>query len=854
MPFASSIISFSVKLLEKIGIGLITDKIKKTYPLFHLKLNKRKKYLVELESTIKKMPFLYDDDNADVIKDFVDIRIQNVNVENLQIIGTTSITNHSINTSLHKLKEETKVLIIGNAGIGKTTLLRHTALNLINNKATPYFNIGNQEPFLPVFISLKAIRNTKKSPILNYILTNYPLFNGPKGVKRFLAYASKRKIFLFLDGYDEIGFVTKENYIQSELAFLLSNGVWSETAANLLENDYKELYGKIKNCRVWLSTREEFYRINPLIEDIELRRKYFNSLLNNSFTALKITGLGENRLKFVKRIFDNYKEKDNIFKDLLDEEQFIEDIDTSNDETLISLSRTPLFLTIMSYLYVNNIDGTKKIVVDWLTNFEQLVKECINVMLVDLDKYKVRNLTSAQREAFKRRRNSYEIEKKEFLNYFSLCLLIDNLNVFDEDYIKNKSVDFFNKKTDQANSIKILNEYENPNSNNPNFYTQLLVSGLFTVVGVEKGVYLYDFPHRRFKEVLALESISDSENYLMFTGSITSKHLSEFVLLVLNSAHPKAENIIYLLFQHLRSEENEYINRLLNSYLENLVSIPQIAAKELELFILESVEDSKSAIFISKVIFEKIQLSPSVAYRVLELSKRNTDLISYRMCLEIVREIDMNYFKSFLLQQIKEVIKTDFSELRSQIILSLSLDEVLSGNVEFINVFNELSYYNKYFFDQFTSIGLTVKKDIEKNADLRVNLLLHILITIRLSTRHFSEDFVKSSLQYLNLVDKILLFAYMGLVNPTKYKSFKTVSKYYNYFELINLLLSSETYELFKVSSSLENIVRSDEKVYNDRFLVEQLKDFKKVEYNLLVQKIQKIQNGDYNHLKIIIG
>src|SRR5690606_37402671 len=115
------------------------------------------------------------------------------------------------------------VIILGNAGIGKTTFTRNIILKIINKK----FKILNYEAdelknVIPIYVPLKIINNSIKNPILNYILNNNTYYKGNElKLERDLR---NRKIFLFLDGYDEVSTVANRNYLREELILIFGSG------------------------------------------------------------------------------------------------------------------------------------------------------------------------------------------------------------------------------------------------------------------------------------------------------------------------------------------------------------------------------------------------------------------------------------------------------------------------------------------------------------------------------------------------------------------------------------------------------------------------------------------------------
>ena len=122
-----------------------------------------------------------------------------------------------------RIKDTRRALILGSAGIGKTTFLRRTALNIVAGKGrSAQFLEG--EYLIPFYVPLKALDLGERSPILRYLRSNYPLLSGRSGLRRLTRLAREKKILLLLDGYDEIPFPMMdgdEHPIRAELNLLM---------------------------------------------------------------------------------------------------------------------------------------------------------------------------------------------------------------------------------------------------------------------------------------------------------------------------------------------------------------------------------------------------------------------------------------------------------------------------------------------------------------------------------------------------------------------------------------------------------------------------------------------------------
>lgn len=80
----------------------------------------------ELRNKLKEMPFIYKDIDTEVLCDFVDVNIQSLDLQGLREVSDSSLLSLE-----QRLQNRRKVLLLGNAGIGKTTYFRHTILCLL---------------------------------------------------------------------------------------------------------------------------------------------------------------------------------------------------------------------------------------------------------------------------------------------------------------------------------------------------------------------------------------------------------------------------------------------------------------------------------------------------------------------------------------------------------------------------------------------------------------------------------------------------------------------------------------------------------------------------------------------------
>ena len=507
---------------------------------------KKSRYFKEVEEKIKGMPFIYKDIDSDVLNDFVEIDADNIDINTLKLKARRKIEKFEEDPGLKILK---KAIFIGNAGYGKTTFQRHIILSIIKGGRKLPFLYEKEDP-IPIYIPLKAIDNTNSNPINRYIIENVSLFNNKNGVNLLFKYSTQGRIFLFLDGYDEIPFIATH-----------------EDNGNFVKNEIIDIYNEKnefwKNCRVWLTSRKEFFEYNPITIDKESIHK---------IKTVELKGIGKNRAGLTKKIFDKYRSRSSVYRELLSEEYFLQDVDMLGDIDLQNLSYSPLFLTVMCYIYASKVIENNDATILWVNNYIHLINECINLLLIDLDEHKVRNMPKVYRKALLRRRGAYLEEKKAFLVFFAFSLFFEQKSLFNREELKQKIIKFF-RDAEFESSSTIVNELDNLDLSYPNIMDQLIYTGIFTIVDKRTDTILFDFPHRRFREVLACDYIAQPETFEQFLSICHRENLSEFLIVVRNSPIYKNtelfSNTLNLIFQKmLDKDRNENYVRIINNLFE----------------------------------------------------------------------------------------------------------------------------------------------------------------------------------------------------------------------------------------------------------------------------------------------
>ena len=485
---------------------------------------KLSKYKAMLSRDLSNMPFIYKDLNLKVSENYVHIEYKTLNTD-LVPLNTKAIES----STYEVLKDHKHILIVGAAGIGKTTFQRFAIHCLLNKHIQADF-IHKSEKIVPIYVPMKIIDNSKPLPIYSYITSNIDLFKGQDGAKLLSKLSEKKRLFLFLDGYDEMSFMgDNKNFAGQEIEYIWRTSKFKASSGLLkTSKDLLEFYKTISSNRVWLASRKEFFTSNPL--------KLSEPSTHSTVFPLQFVGIGSNRVALIKTIFERYKENSDDAKELLDEEFFVSEIDDSRDKELIELSHNPLFLTVMCFVYCHQVMKTKS---DEFLHFEsisELILECINLLLHDLDEKKARDLSKAKQKALMKRRNDFTDEKLDFLMFFATQLYLENKNTFDEAYINDKVIYYFSTISDSKNKDAILEDLNNPTRSNPNLPQQLIYSGLFSLFSSGGNKNYYDFPHRRFRETLTIAQITSPNTFINLLKHYGSPNVSELFELLKKSS------------------------------------------------------------------------------------------------------------------------------------------------------------------------------------------------------------------------------------------------------------------------------------------------------------------------------
>lgn len=507
-------------------------------------------YLGELANRIDSTTFIYrqvGEHNTGLSNHYVPSAFRPMQLVNLEYLGPQSssnaeVSNSDIEQATVAIRDSPRALFLGHAGMGKSTLLSHLTLLAVNRrKPSPFFR-SSQRP-VPVFVPLKVLDSSRPHPVLDYLCNQagYRFLAGPRGRARLLRLAKAKRLLFILDGYDEValpslpsmlqsagGSSTSEDSIARDINALF-NGRPSREGGKAPE-DITQFYFAMKGNRVWISSRRDHYLTNRLDADVDSSRRGYEP----NIAAVEVLGV-RNRMELIKRIFDRYRRVSTLYVDRLNEEAFVAHMHRVYDDSVTGLSLNPLFLTVMCYVYVHDIerdvldDDTQLAAV----NLQGLILKCIQLLIKDLDELKVRELSSGLRRASTERRNLYPREKLDFLMWLAAKSLTsdEGTQTFTREDLALAARTYFTSESASQLRREIVRNLSG--TSGAHLTNQLIAQGLFVVVESTSSRVLYDFPHRRFRETLAAQYWNDDERWEQFISSIgTQSSIRELAIFV----------------------------------------------------------------------------------------------------------------------------------------------------------------------------------------------------------------------------------------------------------------------------------------------------------------------------------
>lgn len=631
-------------------------------------------YISQLAKNFNQMPFIYPEFN---ISETLSIREDYViaSYKYFPIRKSDGLFNDQFPEILtacanSMLANCSRVLLFGQAGMGKTSFLHHTILNIIyGDKTIADFNpFRDNQKVLPIFVPLKILSNETPFPIIRHILRT-PFFAGEKGMQRLLRLAEEKKIALFLDGYDEI-IIRKEskNSIIRELNFIFSGDFKKEKDQSDEVNEFYRLLKKFNS--VWLTSRLSFFAQHPLnlvSDEHELRknRVYYEGFVKDKLResesrttvgSIIISGIQE-KTKLIEKLIEKYLRKEPSFSEVLTIGKVLDFVDEYFNFSELDVMDNPLFLTIFFYIYVKvHVEQEEKL--DHPLTLKMAVELCTDLILRDLDRSKVRGLSHS---GIHQRLQFDPDEKKEFIKYFAY------------QYYVNKKLQGKGSFTEQElYDVGSLygEKYMSLNSSKGNEKTQKLVyeilsQNFFIVVADDVATRYYDFPHRRFKEFFAIDFFNTGDNFNLLLQHVEDPLFYDFIILYHNSSTENSEKLLDYLMATMKTSRslgkpyslfNECIlQKKFNSSKFTLQNFVKFLVYDLK------VELVSSELINSKQIEHEILLEMEIRLRGFINNGNATDFFRIsKIYLQIEKEAATSFLFGYALpRMVKETILSD---------------------------------------------------------------------------------------------------------------------------------------------------------------------------------------------------
>jgi hypothetical protein len=184
----------------------------------------------------------------------------------------------------------------------------------------------------------------------------------------------------------------------------------------------------------------------------------------------------------------------------------------------------------MCYVYVRDVTDKTDPSIILRKGALSLVDHCIDLLLVDLDEYKARGLSDVERRVLMSRRSSHSGEKKRYLRYLAAQSYFDAKAVFPYTDLIATARRFFEIHWRCQEADEILRGLSSSDAT-ANIVLQIIFSGVLVAVEQDKNSDgVFDFPHRRFREILASDYFDNESGEKDLIRQIDNSVFSELIL------------------------------------------------------------------------------------------------------------------------------------------------------------------------------------------------------------------------------------------------------------------------------------------------------------------------------------
>lgn len=525
-----------------------------------------------------------------------------------------------------KIIDEKSVIIIGDAGNGKTTLLCNIAQTSINNRI----------PCL--YINSRDVRKSLKE----YFLTTLPICN----------HLTKNDAKLFLNVFNIFLFLAKKHFIVIVDAL---NENDNELFINSIE-DFNNYLQKFSRIKVIYSCRSEYYNIRSekyfpckILKPYELR---IDDCHQNERACRKIFNVYRNYFNYTGNIRDDSKQK--MLKSLLLMRMFFEVNKGSNNDTLQLYNHNVFFD------YINKVnEATPNIklsdILDKISDvmidnkqYDQISVESIDYSLLNLNQLLDNNLILSKRIIT----NEGEIHQHEITNiYFTFDEIRDYylsrriISRCDE----NNSFDFLFETCDYLfeNKISAIEgvlkySYFHLISKNE---TQVAKELLYKYYNYSNNDIYYEYSRKMDYPILGLNIVIECEREYFFDFekhfifACMNEHFGCFIKLF--------NNLLY-------NEINDYKPNL-DIFIEGLIHSDTNVNKIINYFKEEYVDED----YYINSKHDRFQKLENYLDENLSIIYENNNLVSLFVLLSVlIPDYDYFFFKSVENQRSRELLNT----------------------------------------------------------------------------------------------------------------------------------------------------------------------------------------------------
>ncbi|CDN88068.1 putative NTPase (NACHT family) [Hydrogenophaga intermedia] len=516
--FAEFCLTVGNKLMGSVGANALTyvaRALRKRMPSSLNIIRLERTYLRRVAKEVEKMPVIYRGIELNTRTEYVEASLNTLTeaADSLRLPrrghDATKLRNHEVNRAR-------RIVWLGEAGIGKTTLLRKTVLEIASRQISEE-SLIKQDGLIPIYVPLKAVSVSHPAPVLYYILNSIDYFRGYWGKRRLLRLARSQRLAIFLDGYDEIPYIDKARLIESELGILLSNHLFLDTWLSP-SRDYGEIQRAMQTCRIWMTSRKEFF--------------FAHRVSLSKASCFEVCGLSSNGAELIRKILIYYQKK--IKREggkPLDEGAFLSSLHTGIKIGLADLSNNPLFLTILAYAIFEAMRNGEEVSKVWRHGQGGIISACANQLLLDMDKEKFEPISSIDRFRLVNNRARWAHQKLLIVRRIAWCGYERGIAIYNSADIERVARELVNDAKGMQDRDDILRGMGSDDFS-VNVVAQICYSGILVGVLNSEREVVYDFIHRRFRESLATQCVLEDVGIERLCELIHIPSMSELGMVV----------------------------------------------------------------------------------------------------------------------------------------------------------------------------------------------------------------------------------------------------------------------------------------------------------------------------------